>query len=53
MNYKQYTVSYYRKANNTEYRVRVYAEDEAQALRIIQTKFQRFGEGEYNIVKEN
>jgi hypothetical protein len=53
MDYIQYTVGYHRYSNNTEYRIRVYADSEEQAIRIVRTKFQRFGEGDYYIVKED
>jgi hypothetical protein len=52
MEYIQYTVGYYRHSDNTEYRIRVYADSEEQALQIIRRKFQKFGEGDYFIVED-
>lgn len=56
MEYVQYTVGYLRSSNNTEYRIRVYANSELQAIRIVRTKLlkfgEEFGEGKYYIVED-
>lgn len=53
MEYTQYTVGFYRPSDDMEYRVRVYANSEEQALKIIRNKFSsKFGEGDYFIVED-